>query len=154
MTVKHIVFAALTMLTACGAPAADAPSSTPSSKPLPAMTDAPSRTYAQNYKDSALAFCIAKAYQAEPRAKADAVATAGGLDTWTSYDLENSTGEIPKLVERYLAREYSSKQGPDTRLDLMKCIDMYHGKELAALVKKYVLQPTHTYNQDNPPTKP
>jgi len=146
MNRKHLLFAAGLSLAACVTPAADSPRSASS----PTVTDAPSRTYAQNYKDMALAFCVSKAYQAEPRAHADAIATAGGLDTWTRYDLENSTGEIPKLVERFLARQYSSKQGPETRLDLLKCLDMYHSSELAALVKKHVLQPTRTYKQDNP----
>lgn len=114
------------------------------------QTTASSRTYAQNYKDMVLAYCIAKAYAADPHASKDATATAGGLDQWSNYDAEEGASEIPKLVGRYLSRQYHSIQGEQTKLDLLKCIDMYHSKELDVLVKKYVQNPQHTYIQDNP----
>ena len=125
--------------------------------PAKAQSDLPevaSRSYAQNYKDLALASCIARAYSDEPRAAADASATAAGLEsTWTNYDLEKGAGEISKLVNRYLARTYNSIHGPQVRLDLLKCLDMYHSKELQAQVKRFVPTPGRTYKQDYPPTK-
>lgn len=114
------------------------------------VTSAMSRTYAQNYKDMALAYCIAKAYSVDPHANKDATATAGGLDQWSNYDAENSATAIPELVKSYLSRHYASIQGEHVKLDLMKCIDMYHSKDLEKLVKKYVQNPTHSYRQDNP----
>lgn len=125
--------------------AADAPTSKQFGLPKAAY-----RTYAQNYKDSALAFCIAKAYESEPKTYTDAIATADGLDNWGSYDIENSTGEIPRLVKSYLIRDYPSFQGPTIKLNLLKCIDLYHSKELEELVKRYVSEPNRTYRQDNP----
>ena len=149
MSRMHVAVAVLALLVTSTAHADT--SSAPQRIELPA---AASRNYAQNYKDSALAFCIAKAYSSESGAHADAAATADGLDQWSRYDIENSSGEIPKLVERFLKHEYHSIQGPGVKLDLLKCVDMYHSKELAALVKRYVPKPTRSYRQDNSPGVP
>ncbi|AUP77025.1 hypothetical protein CWS02_23345 [Enterobacter sp. EA-1] len=73
--------------------------------------DAASRTYAQNYKDAALALCVAKAYASEPGASKDAAASASGLDNWSEYDAEKGAGKMGELVDKYLAREYHSHQG-------------------------------------------
>ena len=125
--------------------------------PAVAQTELPevaSRSYAQNYKDLALAYCIARAYSDDPRATADAAATAAGLEsTWTNYDLEKGAGEMSKLVDSYLARTYNSIHGPQIRLDLLKCLDMYHSKELQAQVKRFVSAPTRSYKQDYQPAK-
>ncbi|MDR2852798.1 MAG: type VI secretion system amidase immunity protein Tai4 [Burkholderiaceae bacterium] len=118
------------------------------------LPDVAWRTYAQNYKDLVLASCIAQAYSAEPQAAADAGATAAGLDsTWTRYDPEKGSGEIDKLVGQFLARDYPSIHGPKIRLDLMKCFDLYHSKELQTMVKRLVIQPKRSYVQDNRITK-
>ena len=113
------------------------------------MTAAASRTYAQNYKDMALAYCIAKAYSDDPQANKDATATAGGLDQWTNYDAEDGATAIPDLVKKYLSRHYASIHGEKIKLDLLKCIDMYHSKDLEKLVTKYVQKPNHSYMQDS-----
>jgi hypothetical protein len=119
----------------------------------PEGPEAASRTYAQNYKDLALAICISKAYESEPKASKDASATASGFDEFSSYDLDNAAGEISRLVEKYLAREYHSIQGPDVKLNLMKCFDMYHSAEMETLVRRFVIYPKRTYNQEHPPGK-
>jgi hypothetical protein len=36
------------------------------------------------------------------------------------------------------------------RFDFLKCLDLYHSKELDSLAKKVVINPDHTYKQDNP----
>ena len=96
---------------------------------------------------------MAAAYVSEPKAAADADATAGGLDsTWTNYDPELAAGEINKLIEKYLARQYNSIQGPSIKLDLMKCLDLYHSKDLDLLAKRVVPTPARTYRQDSEPT--
>jgi len=113
------------------------------------LPEAAFRTYAQNYKDLALASCIARAYSEEPKAAADAGATAAGLDAaWTRYDPEKGSGEIARLVDQYLARQYHSIHGPEIRLDLMKCLDLYHSKELETLAERLVVHPGRTYRQD------
>lgn len=67
---------------------------------------------------------------------------------WTRYDIENATGVNVQIIDRYLARTYHAKEAPDVRLDLMKCLDMYHSAELDAQVKQYVDRPSATYAGD------
>lgn len=137
------------MLLGMACTVACAAASTASPEPKASLPEVASRTYLQNFKDLALSSCIASAYAAEPKAASDAGATAGGLDsTWTDYDPEAGAGEMAKLVEKYLARTYNSIQGPGIKLDLLKCLDMYHGKELEQLARRVVLQPARSYRLD------
>jgi hypothetical protein len=99
------------------------------------------RNHVQNFKDMALSSCIARAYSSSDAAAKDAAASASGFNEFTRYDAENATGRIPALIADYLARPYASFQGPSVRLDLMKCMDMYHEPELAALARRYVIPP-------------
>ena len=129
-------------------PVAASASTTPEKRPE--LPEVASRSYAQNFKDLALSSCVATAYASEPKAAADAGATAGGLDsTWTNYDPELASGEVSKLIEKYLARQYNSIQGPSIKLDLMKCLDLYHSKDLDLLTKRVVPKPNRSYRQDN-----
>ena len=114
------------------------------------LPEVASRTYGQNFKDLVLSSCVAAAYASEPKAEADAGATAGGLDsTWTNYDPELAAGEIIKLIEKYLARQYNSIQGPSIKLDLMKCLDLYHAaRYLELLAIDVVPEPARTCLQD------
>lgn len=60
--------------------------------------------------------------------------------------------EIQALVKKYLARDYTNplteSQIKGVKFDLLKCLDLYHSKELDALTKKTVVDPNHTYMQD------
>ncbi len=107
-----------------------------------------SRTYSQNYKDMMLAGCIAIAYKKDPHASRDALDTASALNFWTDYDVENSTGKTEGIVDQYLAREYHTKQGSG-KLNLLKCLDMYHSQALTDQVKKYVTNPNSSYALEN-----
>ena len=116
-----------------------------------APADARHRSYLQNTKDAALAGCIAQAYRTSPDASTDATATAGGyMQNFTDFDIERGGAKLSALIARTLAQPYPSVQGPSVRLDLMKCLDMYHGRELDALVRRYSAHPDHTYAQDYP----
>jgi hypothetical protein len=95
-----------------------------------------------------LAGCIAAAYKDVPQAADDARHSASALGEWTEYDAENAVGVSDQIVYRYLARTYHAKDQPDVRLDLLKCIDMYHSAELDAQVKQYVDRPSATYADD------
>jgi hypothetical protein len=121
--------------------------------PRVALPEAAGRTYAQNYADIALALCIAEAYSADPHAKADAISSAGGIDEWSNFDLQAGHEAMSALITSYLARDYPSIHGPQVRLDLMKCLDLFHSKELAGQVRRFVPAPGHTYQGDNPPAK-
>lgn len=61
------------------------------------------------------------------------------------------------LVDRCLARDYSNPLAePEikgVRFDLLKCLDLYHSKELDAQVRQLVINPKRTYRQDNPPVR-
>ena len=101
-----------------------------------------SRTNAENYKDRALAFCIAESYKGS-KAGDDARISMSVFLEWTYYDSENGDKAVDNLVEKYLKRDYSNPvEGyAGAQFNLLKCIDMYHSKELAEQVRKYVPHP-------------
>jgi len=114
--------------------------------------EAGGRTYAQNYKDMLLVSCIARAYKDDPIAGKDAGYSAGVFVDWTLYDVENSSTAIDGLIERYLARDYQNPlvEYQGVQFNMLKCLDMYHSKELHAQVKKFVPKPNRTFRQDYP----
>lgn len=110
--------------------------------------EAPQRTNAQNYKDIALAECIAMAYGNEPQAAADAGSSAGALIEWSYFDLENAPLPRRQLIEQYLARSYhnplAESERKGLRFDLLKCLDLYHSKALQDQVNQFVAHPDLT----------
>lgn len=120
-----------------------------------ASPQAGARTYAQNYKDMVLATCIANAYTNEKNAAIDAGSSVSALRDWTYYDLEKSPEAVKSLVDAYLARDYHNplveSEIKGVRFDFLKCLDLYHSKELGVLAKRVVINPKRTYRQDNPP---
>ncbi|AGB83034.1 hypothetical protein D781_2783 [Serratia sp. FGI94] len=107
------------------------------------------RSYLQNYKDIALTYCISVAYKKSPEASKDAIASSGGIDAWSDYIIRDEASPIIALTKEYLAKNYHAKDGKSS-LNLMKCMDMYHGKELDRLAKEYVERPSANWVQDNP----
>ncbi|AVX25296.1 type VI secretion system amidase immunity protein Tai4 [Pseudomonas syringae] len=111
------------------------------------------RTYAQNYRDMVLATCIANAYKGEKNTAMDAGSSVTALREWAYYDLEKSPSAVKALIDKYLARDYTNplveSEIKGVKFDLLKCLDLYHSKELNALVKEVVIKPDHTYIQDN-----
>lgn len=119
------------------------------------------RTYAQNYKDMVLAECVATAYKNEARVAVDSGSSASALQDWTYYDWDKYPYDdvVTRLVDKYLARDYHNplieSEIKGVRFDFLKCLDLYHSKELDSLVKRVVINPKRTYRQDNPlPAKP
>ena len=119
-----------------------------------ASPQAGARTYAQNYKDMVLATCVANAYKEDKDAATDAGSSVSALRDWTYYDLEKAPDAIKGIVDRYLARDYRNplveSENRNVRFDFLKCLDLYHSKELDAQVKRLVINPGHTYRRDNP----
>jgi hypothetical protein len=113
------------------------------------------RTYAQNYKDMVLATCIANAYKNDKDASIDAGSSVSALRDWTSYDMERSPDAVRSLVDSYLARDYHNPlvepEVKGVRFDFLKCMDLYHSKELDAQVKRLVIHPKRTYRQETLP---
>jgi len=128
--------------------------------PLASATGRPSspqsigQNYGQNYKDMVLATCVANAYKDDKNAATDAGSSVSALRDWTYYDLEKSPDEVKALVNSYLGRSYKNPlveaEVKGVRFDFLKCLDLYHSKELDSLAKKVVINPDHTYKQDNP----
>lgn len=102
---------------------------------------ATTRNNAANFKDRALAYCIAQAYKDSPAGR-DAKRTGGVFLNWTYYDLA-ANSEIDALITKFLSRDYSTPiEGyADAEFALLKCIDMYHSSELYGLIRKYVPHP-------------
>ncbi|WP_416392499.1 T6SS amidase immunity protein Tai4 family protein [Burkholderia sp. LFS061] len=61
---------------------------------------------------------------------------------------------LDALVAKYLARDYRNpvveSEVKDVKFDFLKCVDLYHGKELDAAAKQLVLRPNSTYRTENP----
>jgi len=82
--------------------------------------------YLKNY---ALAACLADAYKSP-----DAVAAANGYMELGSFDID-AYNAAAMLARQFLAREYASRSGE--KLNLMKCIDLFHSPELDALARTH-----------------
>jgi len=110
------------------------------------------RTYAQNYKDMVLATCIANAYEGDKNAAIDSGSSVTALREWTYYDLDEAPEAIKSLVNSYLMRDYfnpiAEAEVEGIRFDFLKCLDMYHSKELDTQVKRLVTHPNRTYRQE------
>jgi hypothetical protein len=100
-----------------------------------AKDDDVSFTYSptQSLKNFALSVCISDGYESEEVVK-DSKAAAGGYLELGSFPIE-AYDEAAALAKRFLAREYKGIRGE--KLTLMKCIDLFHSKELDRIAKKY-----------------
>lgn len=97
-----------------------------------AFKDASEETLFQNFT---LAICTGMAYEKESKKIAtDAGRSASGYREFSHIDLA-AYEESRNLVKKWLAKDYKSKHGG--QIELMKCIDLYHSKELKNLFIKY-----------------
>ena len=63
---------------------------------------------------------------------------------WTLYDLEKAPSEIKSLVDHYLQRDYTNpiaaaEGRADIKFSLLKCLDLYHSKDLDLQVKRLIV---------------
>ena len=84
-------------------------------------------------KNFALSICISDGYKSDEVVK-DSLAAAGGYVELGSFPIE-AYEEAAALGKRFLAKEYLGIHGE--KLILMKCIDLFHSKELDQVVTKY-----------------
>lgn len=107
----------------------------------PETPAAATRSSTSNFKDMVLSICISRSLQGH--AAADAAGSAHALVEWTRYDAEKAPEEIDRLVNRFLARNYRNPlgehEGPEAEFNLLKCLDLYHSRELDSLSKRVVL---------------
>lgn len=103
------------------------------------------RTFIENYKDMVLAHCVAKAYKDDENAARDAGSSESALFEWTYFDLEKSPKAVIKIVNTYLSRNYfnplAEAEVKGIKFDFLKCLDLYHSKELDALARKMISHP-------------
>ncbi|PIT52158.1 hypothetical protein BHC44_07910 [Snodgrassella alvi] len=87
-----------------------------------------------------LAHCIANAYQEGEIASMDAGSSVTALREWT-YEVQ--------MVDSYLSRNYLNPsteiQIKDIKFDFLKCLDLYHSKELDTLGKRVIEHPQETF---------
>jgi hypothetical protein len=105
----------------------------------PTAPQAATRSNHQNYKDMVLAACVARAYKDDPKAGKDAGHSASVYVEWTAYDIERAVEPMNRLIESYLARDYGNPlvEHQGVQFDLLKCVDLYHSKELTAQAKRF-----------------
>jgi hypothetical protein len=87
----------------------------------------------QYLKNFALSACITDGYKSDEVTK-DSKAAAGGYLELGSFPYE-AYEKAAALGKKFLAKDYQSFTGE--QLTLMKCIDLFHSKELDQLAKKY-----------------
>ena len=113
--------------------------------------DAPKRTFIQNYKDMVFASCLTKAYNDNKDIVKDIGSSEGALQQWVSYDINESVDEEFKIVNSYLSRNYFNPiveaQVKGVKFDFLKCLDLYHSKELDKLSRKVVPYPQRKASQ-------
>lgn len=134
----QLLRAAAAVFTAAGLIALAANESQANPTQTPGASVRPSTS---NFKDMVLAVCISRYQQGQ--AAADAASSANALVEWTRYDAESSPDEINRMVDRFLGRQYRNplgeQGGPVAEFNLLKCLDLYHSRELDALTKRVVL---------------
>jgi hypothetical protein len=114
------------------------------SLPLVQAATAPSEasataTYSQKtlLKNWALSVCLAKVAK-NAEFKDDANATAGAYMEFGKQPIE-AYDALRALADRYAQRQYSG--AVQSEFDTMKCIDLWHSKELEALAGQWATAP-------------
>lgn len=85
-------------------------------------------------KDWALSICFARITQ-DAQTKKDAGATARAYLENSRQSVEEFA-EIGQLIDRYIALKYEGSD--ESSYNTMKCIDLFHSKELDKLSEKFV----------------
>ena len=91
-------------------------------------------TPVQYLKNFAFSVCIGEGFKSEGDVAKEARAAAGGYLELGSFPIE-AAEQADALAKKYLAKEYLGIHGD--KLTLMKCIDLFHSKELDRLARKY-----------------
>ncbi|KES11617.1 type VI secretion system amidase immunity protein Tai4 [Snodgrassella alvi] len=107
--------------------------------------EAPNRNFLKNYKDMVFATCIANAYKDDKHAAIDAGSSASALQDWIAYSIDNSIERQIVLVNSYLSRDYfnplAETEVKGLKFDFLKCLDLYHSKELDRLGRDVISEP-------------
>ncbi|WP_454763041.1 T6SS amidase immunity protein Tai4 family protein [Cupriavidus campinensis] len=104
-----------------------------------AQTTHPLQRFSQRtlLKNWALSACLAR-IATSPADRDDAGATASAYLEFGKQPIE-SYDAIRPLIDRFVARKYGSRpeiDTPSSEYNTMKCIDLFHSKELDKLVRR------------------
>jgi Type VI secretion system (T6SS), amidase immunity protein len=110
-------------------------------QPLPTGTSPQAQK--NQMKKWALSICFAR-ITSDEQTKKDAGATARAYLENSSQDVEDFA-QIGKLIDQFLARPYAGSDKGSYQT--MKCIDLFHSKELAQLTAKLVRHRAGTHGR-------
>ena len=91
-------------------------------------------TPVQYLKNFALSVCIGEGFKSDDDVAKEATAAAGGYLELDRFPIE-AHEQADALAKKYLAKEYLGIGGD--KLTVMKCIDLFHSRELDRLARKY-----------------
>jgi hypothetical protein len=115
------------------------------------------RPYAQVYKNLALAQCITQAYKdAQPDTVDDLKRSVDVLKSWVIHDVYYAAeSEMQWAVDSYLARSYpnpmifdSPQKSLEMKFNFLKCLDLFHSRELDFQVDRFIWHPNRNSVQD------
>lgn len=114
--------------------------------------EAVNRTFIQNYKDMVLASCVTKAYKGNEDVEKDTGSSVSALRDWIDYDIDKSIDTEIVLINSYLSRNYfnplAEEEVKGIKFNFLKCLDLYHSKELDTLARKVILNPNEKVTKD------
>lgn len=114
--------------------------------------EAVNRTFLENYKDMVFASCITKAYKGNKDVAKDTGSSVSALKDWIDYDIHKSIDKEIVLIDSYLSRNYfnplAEQEVKGIKFDFLKCLDLYHSKELDTLAGKVISNPNEKVTKD------
>lgn len=114
--------------------------------------EAVNRTFLENYKDMVFASCITKAYKGNKDVEKDTGSSVSALKDWIDYDIDKSIDKEIVLINSYLSRNYfnplAEQEVKGIKFDFLKCLDLYHSKDLETLARKVISNPNEKVTKD------
>lgn len=114
--------------------------------------EAVNRTFIENYKDMVFASCITKAYKGNKDVEKDTGSSVSALKDWIDYDIDKSIDKENVLINSYLSRNYfnplAEQEVKGIKFDFLKCLDLYHSKDLETLARKVISNPNEKVTKD------
>ncbi len=91
-------------------------------------------TPVQNLKSYALTICLARGFPDNKALTTETHAAARAYIDFGKFGID-AYNEAAALAHRFVAQHYESEHGE--KLTVLKCLDLFHSKELATLAQKY-----------------
>lgn len=115
------------------------------------------RTYATNFKDSALIGCLQIAYKKINNLDNEDLRNTQRVfwPEWIDYDFDNinktefTIQELKRLSEKYIEETGKLKGEPRSTLYSLGCLNFYHSDDFDKLTKKFIIHPSQTFKKDH-----